>query len=65
MLTPMLMNLAEPRRRQGKILHRCAKLITDFKLKPSISDVLPLSDAATAHKMIEQGHVQGKLVLSI
>ena len=65
MLTPMLMNLSEPRRRQGKILHRCAKLITDFKLKPSISDVLPLSDAAIAHQMIEQGHVQGKIVLSI
>jgi NADPH2:quinone reductase len=65
MLTPMLMNLSEPRRRQGKILHRCAKLITDFKLKPSVSDVLPLSDAAVAHQMIEQGHVQGKIVLSI
>ena len=65
MLTPMLMDLPEARWRQGKILHRCAKLITDFKLKPSISDVLPLRDAAIAHQMIEQGHVQGKIVLSI
>jgi len=65
MLTPMLMDLAEARRRQGKILHRCAKLITDFKLKPSVSDVLPLDAAATAHRMIEQGHVQGKIVLAI
>mgnify|MGYP001821988598 CR=1 FL=1 len=63
MLTPMLMNLFEPRRRQGKILHRCAKLITDFKLKPYVTDVLPLKDAAVAHEMIEQGHVTGKIVL--
>lgn len=65
MLTPMLMNLPEARRRQGKILHRCAKLITDFKLKPTVSDVMPLQDAATAHRMIEQGHVHGKIVLTI
>ncbi len=65
MLTPMLMGLAEARRRQGKILHRCAKLSTDFKLKAVVSDVLPLKDAAVAHQMIEEGHVQGKIVLSI
>ncbi len=65
MLTPMLMDLLEARRRQGKILHRCAKLVTDFKLKPTISDVLPLKDAAVAHQMIEEGHVLGKIVLSI
>ena len=65
MLTPALMDLAEARRRQGKILHRCAKLITDFKLKPTVTDVLPLKDAAVAHQMIEQGHVEGKIVLSI
>jgi len=65
MLTPALMHLPEARRRQGKILHRCAKLITDFKLKATISDVLPLKDTAIAHEMIEQGHVQGKIVLSI
>ena len=65
MLTPMLMGLSEARRRQGKILHRCAKLITDFKLKPVVTDVMPLKDAAIAHQMIEQGHAQGKIVLSI
>ena len=65
MLTPMLMELPEARRRQGQILNRCAKLITDFKLKPTVSDVLPLEDAAVAHRMIEQGHVQGKIVFAI
>jgi NADPH2:quinone reductase len=65
MLTPMLMGLPEARRRQGKILHRCAKLITDFKLKPTVADVLPLKDAAIAHEMVEQGHMAGKIVLAI
>ena len=65
MLTPMLMGLGEARRRQGKILHRCAKLSTDFKLKAVVSDVMSLKEAATAHQMIENGHVQGKIVLSI
>lgn len=65
MLTPALMDLSEALRRQGKILHRCAKLITDFKLKATVSDVLPLKDAAIAHEMIEQGHSLGKIVLSI
>ena len=65
MLTPTLMDLSEARRRQGKILQRCAKLVTDFKLKPTISDVLPLKDAAVAHQMIEEGHITGKIILSI
>lgn len=65
MLTPTLMDLAEARRRQGKILHRCAKLITDFKLKATVTDVLPLKEAAIAHEMIEQGHALGKIVLTI
>lgn len=65
MLTPTLMDLSEARRRQGKILQRCAKLVTDFKLKPTISDVLSLKDAAVAHQMIEEGHITGKIILSI
>ena len=28
-------------------------------------DVLPLSDAARAHQMIDTGHVRGKLVLKV
>ncbi|UCC55643.1 MAG: zinc-dependent alcohol dehydrogenase family protein [Gammaproteobacteria bacterium] len=63
MLTPMLQNLREARRHQGTILARCAALIADGKLKPLVSHVLPLEDAARAHQLIEAGHVQGKIVL--
>jgi NADPH2:quinone reductase len=63
MLTPMLQELPEARRHQGDILRRCAGLIADGKLKPRVSNVLPLAEAARAHQLIEAGHVLGKIVL--
>lgn len=65
MLTPMLQELPEARRHQMDILDRCAALIGDGRLNPVISAVLPLEAAARCHEMIEEGHVQGKLVLRI
>ena len=65
MLTPMLQDLPEARKHQGDILNQCAKLIDAGKLKPLISTTLPLSDAAKAHGLIEEGHVQGKIVLTM
>jgi NADPH2:quinone reductase len=35
------------------------------RLRPVVSDVLPLADAADAHRRIESGHQQGKLVLEV
>jgi NADPH:quinone reductase len=35
------------------------------QLKPVVSTVLPLEQAAEAHRLLEAGHVQGKLVLAI
>jgi len=65
MLTPMLQDLPEARLHQGDILNQCAKLIDAGKLKPLISTTLPLEDAAKAHELIEEGHVQGKIVLTL
>lgn len=65
MLTPMLQDLPAARTHQGDILARCAALIADNKLKPHVSNILPLQDAAGAHELIEAGHVQGKIVLKI
>jgi NADPH2:quinone reductase len=65
MLTPMLQDLPDARKHQGDILNRCAELIGEGKLKPVISTVLPLADAARAHALIEAGHVQGKIVLTM
>jgi NADPH2:quinone reductase len=65
MLTPMLQDLPQARAHQGEILNRCTTLIEDGKLKPQVSAVLPLAEAAKAHQAIEAGHVQGKIVLDI
>jgi NADPH2:quinone reductase len=65
MLTPMLQDLPLARHHQGEILNHCSKLIENGTLKPLVSTVLPLEDAAQAHQLIEEGHVQGKIVLKI
>jgi NADPH2:quinone reductase len=65
MLTPMLQDLPDARKHQGDILNRCAELIDSGKLKPVVSMTLPLADAARAHALIEAGHVQGKIVLTV
>ncbi len=65
MLTPMLQELPEARTHQGDILDRCAELVQAGKLKTLLSMSLPLADAAQAHQLIEAGHVQGKIVLTM
>lgn len=63
MLTPMLRDLPAARAHQGDILDRCADYIDAGKLRVQVSEILPLAEAARAHARIEDGHVQGKLVL--
>jgi len=65
MLTPMLKDLAEARDQQINILQECAGLIGQGLLKPHVSKVLPLQQAADAHRLIEQGHTTGKMALVI
>ncbi|MEA3275088.1 MAG: zinc-dependent alcohol dehydrogenase family protein [Pseudomonadota bacterium] len=64
MLTPMLRNLPQARAHQGEILRRCGEWIDGGELHIHVSDTFPLERAADAHRLIEQGHVQGKLVLT-
>ena len=65
MLTPMLQDLPDARRHQTDILLRCAELIEQDQLKPLVSKILPLEQAASAHALIEDRHVQGKIVLTM
>jgi len=65
MLTPMLQSLPAARAHQGEILRRGAELIENGKLRPVVSTVLPLADAARVHQLIEAGHTRGKYVLRI
>jgi NADPH:quinone reductase len=63
MLTPMLRDLPEARAHQGEILRRCAELVAAGKLRIEVAQSLPLAEAAEAHRLIETGHTQGKIVL--
>ncbi|MCC6209269.1 MAG: zinc-dependent alcohol dehydrogenase family protein [Gammaproteobacteria bacterium] len=65
MLIPMLRGLADARRRQGEMLDRCREWCDEGALKIDVARVLPLEWAAEAHRLIEQGHTRGKVVLEI
>ncbi|VAX06663.1 Bifunctional protein: zinc-containing alcohol dehydrogenase; quinone oxidoreductase (NADPH:quinone reductase); Similar to arginate lyase [hydrothermal vent metagenome] len=65
MLTPMLRDLPTARNHQCDILKRCEGWIDTAKLSIHVSHTFPLEEAAKAHNLIEQGHVQGKVVLEI
>ncbi|MCU7846846.1 MAG: zinc-dependent alcohol dehydrogenase family protein [Candidatus Thiodiazotropha sp. (ex Lucinoma kastoroae)] len=65
MLTPMLRSLPQARANQAAILSDCAEMIDNGSLKVSISECLPLAQAAKAHRIIEEGHAQGKLILEM
>ncbi len=65
MLTPMLRDLDDARHNHVEILQQCASWIDMGLLKPHVSQVLPLQEAAQAHRMIEEGHTVGKIVLAI
>ena len=65
MLAPQVMKLHHERIRQRKILEQCTQLIESGKLGVLVSNVLPLKDAAEAHRLIEQGGVSGKIILTM
>jgi len=65
MLTPMFFELHAARVRQREILEAGARLIEDGKLTVHVSEVLPLAEAAEAHRRIGAGHSTGKIVLRV
>jgi NADPH2:quinone reductase len=65
MLTPMLRELHEARDKQIAMLNQCASFIDQGRLKIHLSEQMALKDAAAAHKRIEDGHTQGKIVLTM
>jgi NADPH:quinone reductase-like Zn-dependent oxidoreductase len=50
-------------RPDGGDLQELADRLADGRLRPVIHQVLPLDEARTAHRLIETGHVHGKIVL--
>jgi NADPH2:quinone reductase len=65
MLTPQVMKQHDERIRQRKILEQGAKLVEAGKLGVLVSYALPLQDAAEAHRLIEKGHLLGKMILTM
>lgn len=65
MLTPQLRKLAGGIDLQVDMLHQCGRWIDQGKLTIHVSETFPLAEAAQAHRLIEAGHVTGKLVLTI
>ena len=65
MTAPLYFGLHLARLAQTRILERGAKLIEQGLLKVHIDRVLPLEEAAEAHRLIESGHATGKIVLRI
>lgn len=54
--------LVEP---DGPSLARIAALIDEGTVRVEVEDVLPLAEAAEAHRRGEQGRTRGKLVLHV
>jgi NADPH:quinone reductase-like Zn-dependent oxidoreductase len=54
--------LVEP---DGRALDQIAQLVAQGKLEVRVKDVLPLEQAADAHRRLERGGVRGKLVLAV
>lgn len=65
MLTPMLKHLVTAQAAQAQILYQCAQLVDQGQLKIHVNRVFPLEQAAEAHRLLEQGGMVGKLVLTI
>ncbi|RJF94169.1 NADP-dependent oxidoreductase [Sphingomonas cavernae] len=42
-----------------------ARLFEEGRIRPAVTTVMPLSEAAEAHRRVEAGHVRGKIVLQI
>lgn len=65
MLTPALKGMTEAQHDQAKILEQCARLFDQQQLKIQVAQVFPLAEAAEAHRLLENGSMSGKIVLSI
>jgi NADPH2:quinone reductase len=65
MLTPMLRDLHDARDKQIAMLNQCASWFDQGRLKIHLSEQMAMNDAAKAHKQIEDGHTQGKIVLTM
>jgi len=65
MAAPTALGNHRARLAQTRILEQGVRLVEQGRLRIVVSDILPLERAAEAHTMIEDGHTQGKIVLTL
>lgn len=65
MLSPMFFGWIGAQRHQAWILEQCADLFEAGRLRIHVDRILPLSEAAEAHRLIQAGEIAGKVVLAI
>ena len=65
MLAPVLLERADDQRHQSSILSQCAALFDRGELAITVGKTFPLSEAADAHRYLEQQHPIGKVVLTV
>ncbi len=65
MPAPLYLGLRNGRMHQTRILEQARDLVEAGALKPKVSQVLSLKDAAEAHRILEEGHAVGKIVLEV
>lgn len=65
MTAPTFLGNDEARRVQTRILEEAAPLLDRGNIKVSVSATFPLAEAQRAHKVLEEGHTSGKVVLTI
>ncbi len=49
----------------GALLRQIARLFDDGKLRVAVTEILPLEEVARAHEISQQGHIHGKMVLTV
>lgn len=64
MLTPMWRGLEAARRRQAEIVREGMRWLEAGKLRVELAATFPLERAGDAHRLLEQGGVSGKIVLT-
>jgi NADPH:quinone reductase-like Zn-dependent oxidoreductase len=67
-LDPLLTPQPHPRRARqddGQRTRALAALLAGQSLRPVVSHLLPLSEAAQAHRILEGKHAGGKIVLTV
>ncbi len=65
MLTPMLKAMHQARIAQRRMLDDLRERINRNEMKVVVSRTFPLAEAAEAQRLVEEGHVTGKIVLNI